>query len=154
MHLPSSNNRGADAALPRLHRISPQAYPPTQLSPTYTHVQSPSSLQHQSLLTPFPQHDQHTRPSQPISTGLLTTGWQRPRASSSYALETATVTFPEPQLHRATSTKAISSPRPPPSQYSRSDLGASLHVIPALSHRKSAPSFKPYSAEVVFMQSY
>ena len=76
--------------------------------------------------------------------------WQRPRASTSYMLESPTVAFPEPQLHRATSAGAHSSPPSTPGRISRHRLGASLHITPGLSHRNSFFGSKTHSAEVAF----
>jgi hypothetical protein len=135
------HNRGTH---PGQYRVSPQEHPPTLLSPTYPHVQSPSSPREQSFPTPFYS-------PQPISAPYPAPAWQRPRASSSYALDAPTLAFPEPQLHRATSTKAIARPPSPPSQHSRSGLGTPVYVAPALSHRKSAPGLKTYGTEVAFM---
>ena len=76
--------------------------------------------------------------------------WQRPRAATSYMLESPTVAFPEPQLYRATSANAHSSPPSAPGPISRPHLGASLHITPGLSHRNSFFGLRAHSTEVAF----
>jgi hypothetical protein len=129
------------------NRISPQ---PEPHSTTYPYVQSPSSPHDQFLPAPFHPHQPI---SSPYSLDPSAPAWQRPRASSSYALDTPTLAFPEPQLHRAISTKAVPRPRSPPSNYSRNELGPSLHGTPAPSRPTSAPHFKTHSTEVAFFLS-
>jgi len=81
-------------------------------------------------------------------TSLL--NWARPRAATSYMLETPTITFPEPQLYHATSAVAHSSPPPTPGRISRHHLGASLRITPGLSHPNSFFGPRTHSAEVAF----
>jgi hypothetical protein len=147
MHSSSSNSRGSGSRprQPRLDGISPDAHPQTIVSPTF--LQSPSGIPPQAFLSPFPI-PQYDHPSHPSS--LLPANWQRPRATSSYRLESPTLAFPEPQLHRATSTKAPSRPPSPPPRTSRHDLGASPPITPALSHRSSVTDSKIHSPEVAF----
>jgi len=137
MHSSSSNSRGSGSRprQPRLDSISPDAHPQT------------SGIPPQAFLSPFPI-PQYDHPSHPSS--LLPGTWQRPRATSSYRLESPTLAFPEPQLHRATSTKAPSRPPSPPPRNSRHDLGASPPITPALSHRSSVTDSKFHSPEVAF----
>jgi hypothetical protein len=86
-----------------------------------------------------------------VGTHLITPpSWPRPRAATSYMSETPTMTFPEPQLYRATSAGAHSSPPSIPGRISRHHFGASLCITPGLSHLNSSFGPKIHSAEVVF----
>lgn len=147
MHSSSSNSRGSNLRprQPHLDSTSPHTYPQAVISPDY--LQSPSGITPQAFPSAFPT-PQYDYPSQPSN--LLPPNWQRPRATSSYTLESPTLTFPEPQLHRATSTRAHSRPPSPSPRTSRYDLGVSPHITPALSHRDSFIGRKPHTTEVAF----
>lgn len=140
----SSNNRGSNprSRQPHLDSFSPQPHPqPTDF------VQTPSGITPQAFPSTFltPQYDYPSQPS-----NLLPPNWQRPRATSSYTLESATLAFPEPQLHRATSTRAPSRPPSPSPRTSGYDVGVSPHITPALSHRDSFIAPKSHAKEVPF----
>jgi hypothetical protein len=148
MQPPSTNSRGGSRQ-PRPDRISPHAHPQALLSSTFS--QSPSVLAPHTFPTPFPtpQYDfpsQSTPATHPA--GLSPPNWQRPRASSSYALESATLAFPEPQLHRATSTRGVSRPPPLPPRTPSKELETAPRIAPALSHRNSVTGPKIQGAEV------
>lgn len=110
----STNSRGGSRH-PQTHpdRIFPYAQPQPEalVSPTFSQSPSTPPL---AFPTPFStaQYDFPSQSAHASYPGLSPPNWQRPRASSSYASESATLAFPEPQLHRATSTGAAS--RPPP----------------------------------------
>jgi hypothetical protein len=148
MQSTSTNSRGGSRH-PQTHpdRIFPYAQPQPEalVSPTFS--QSPSTDPPLAFPTPF-STAQYDFPSQSThathSPGLSPPNWQRPRATSSYALESATLAFPEPQLHRATSTRAASRPSPPRTTRQETDLRTS----PAPSHRKSVTDLKTQGAEV------
>jgi hypothetical protein len=119
MQQSSSTNSRASSRHPHPDRIFPYAHPQPEalLSPAF--FQSPSTVPSPPPTFPTPfstaQYDypsQSTPPTYPPN--LSPPNWQRQRATSSYALESATLAFPEPQLHRATSNRAISRPPPPP----------------------------------------
>ena len=146
----STNSRGGSRR-PQTHPdlIFPYAQPQPEalVSPTFS--QSPSTQPPLSFPTPFStaQYDfpsQSTEPTYP--SGLSPTNWQRPRATSSYGLESATLAFPEPQLHRATSTRAASRPPPPPPRTPRQETD--LRTSSAPSHRNSDTGLKTQGAEV------
>jgi len=148
MQSPSMNSRGGSRQ-PRPHRISPHAYPQDLLSPTLS--QSPSVLPPHTFPTPFPtpQYDypsQSTPATHPPS--LSPPNWQRPRATSSYGLESATLAFPEPQLHRATSSRGIRRPPPLPPRTPTQDLESAPRIAPTLSDRSSVTGPKIQGAEV------
>lgn len=114
------------------------------------HLEHPSSLDfdQNSYLplspTTFPQHDQLSlRPTDQYDFPAPT--FQRQRAISSYALDSATVKFPEPQLYRAGSSKAAYRPLTP-NLDSRNDLRTqprpSPPPPPTLPHRNSTASPK------------
>ena len=147
MHSPSSNNRGSNprSRQPHLDTIPPRAHPQAILSPDF--LQSPSGITPQTFPSAFPT-SQYDYPSQPSN--LLPPNWQRPRATSSYTLESPTLAFPEPHIHRATSTRAHSRPPSPSPQTTRYDLGVSPHITPDLSHRNSFISPDPHTTEVAF----
>lgn len=133
----SRDSRGGSRH-PHPDRISPHAHPQALGSPTVS--QSPSFPPH-AFPTPFPT-PQHDYPSQSMPTAypsslLSPPNWQRPRASSSYSLESATLAFPEPQLYRQTSSEDVSHPPPPPPRTPRRDLETTPRITPALSHRNS-----------------
>ena len=144
----SKNSRGGSRH-PQSHpdpdRIFPYAQPQPEalLSPTFS--QSPSTHPPLAFPTPF-STAQYDFPSQSTnatpSPSLSPSNWQRPRATSSYASESTTLAFPEPQIHRATSTRAASRPPPPRTPRQETDLRSS----PAPSHRNSK---KTQGAEVV-----
>ena len=147
---PSTNSRGGSRR-PQTHpdRIFPYAQPQPEafLSPTFS--QSPSTHAPLPFPTPFStaQYDypaQSTHSTYPSD--ILPPNWQRPRATSSYALESATLAFPEPQLHRTTSTHDISRPPPPPPRTPRRETD--LRSSPALSHRNSITGLKTQGTEV------
>ena len=144
MHSSSSNNRGSNprSRQPHIDSISPHPHPQPVVSSPF--VQSPQAFP-SAFLTPQPQYDYPSQPS-----NLLPPNWQRPRATSSYTLESATLAFPEPHLHRATSTRAQSRPPSPSPRTSGYDLGVSPPITPALSHRDSFISPKPHTKEVAF----
>lgn len=147
----STNSRG-QSRHPQTHPdriIFPYAQPQPQalVSPTFS--QSPST--HPPLSFPIPfSTAQYEYPSQSTHAthppSLSPPNWQRPRASSSYASESATLAFPEPQLHRATSTRALSRPPPPPPRTPRQETDP--RTGPAPSHRNSATDLKTQGAEV------
>lgn len=146
MHSSSSNSRASRQP----HPAPPNAHSQTSLSSPF--LQSPSDTHTKTIppLFPTPQYDNpfgSMSISQPPT--LSPPDWQRPRATSSYALESATLAFPEPQLYRATSTRAAS--RPPSPRASRHDLGTP-HLTPALSHRSSVTGLKTLKTEVTFEQ--
>jgi hypothetical protein len=136
----SSNSPGRGSSSrsrrPPIDSASSHVFPQPDVSPAF--FQSPSSIP-QAFPFPTPQFD---RPSEPSS--LLPPNWQRPRATSSYASESSTLAFPEPQLYRSTSTRA---PSPPP-RTSRHDLDRSPLPTPPLPPRNSATSPKTHSTEV------
>jgi hypothetical protein len=143
----SSNNRGSNprSRQPHIDSISPHSHQqPIISSPS---VQSPSGIHPQAFPSAFltPQYDYFSQPS-----SLLPPNWERPRATSSYTLESATLAFPEPQLHRAASTRAQPRPPSPPPRTSGYDSGVSPRITPALSHRDSFISPKPHTKEVAF----
>ena len=144
----STNSRGGPRHPPtHPDHIFPYARPQPDalLSPTFP--QSPSTQPPLSFPTPF-STAQYDFPSQSTyatySPGLSPPNWQRPRATSSYGSESATLAFPEPQLHRATSTRAASRPPPPRTPRQETDLRTS----PAPPHRNSGTDLKTQGAEV------
>jgi len=147
MRSSSSTSRGSNLRprQPHLDSTSPHGHPQAIVSPDF--LQSPSGITPPTFPSAFPT-SQYDYPSQPSD--LLPLNWQRPRATSSYTLEPPNLAFPEPQLHRATSTRARSRPHSPSPQTSRYDVGVSPHTTPALSHRDSFISPKPRTAEVAF----
>jgi hypothetical protein len=146
----STNSRGGSRHL-QSHpdRIFPyaQPQPDSLLSPTFS--QSPSTHPPLSFPTPF-STAQYDFPSQSTHPTYLPSpsppNWQRPRATSSYALESGTLAFPEPQLHRATSTRAASRPPPLPPRSPRQETD--LRTSSAPSHRNSNTGLKTQGAEV------
>jgi len=140
MPSPPSNSRSSGSRQSRPHLPSPhhnsQAYVPS------TFVQSPSEPA-QSFPFPFPTPQYNYTPQ---STSLSAPNWHRPRATSSYASESSTLAFPEPQLHRATSARARP-PSPPPWTSGR-DLASPLSTPPALPPRGS-PGLQTPSTEVL-----
>jgi hypothetical protein len=142
MHSSSSNNRGSNSRSrqPHLDSVSPHAFPQPTVSPNF--IQSPTAVPPQAFPSfPTPQYDYPPSPS-----NLSPPNWQRPRATSSYASESSTITFPEPQFYRSTSTRVPSpSPRTP-----RHDLDRSPRSSPALPPRKSATGPKTHGTEVAF----
>jgi hypothetical protein len=139
MH-PSSSNTSRSRQ-PRLDTVSSHAFPQAIVSPTF--LQSPSSIP-QAFPFPNPQYDHPPDPP-----NLLPPNWQRPRATSSYALESTTLAFPEPQLYRSTSTRA---PSPPP-RTSRHDLDRSRLPTPALPPRNPTTGPRTHSTEVLSRDS-
>jgi len=85
----------------------------------------------QTSPTPFPQYD-YLPPNSTDQHDFPTPTFQRQRAISSYALDSGTLTFPEPQLYRASSSKATYRPLTPPNRNFRSDLRTSPRPSPAL----------------------
>jgi hypothetical protein len=149
MHQSTSTNSRGGSRHPQTHpdHIFPYAQPQPEalLSPTFS--QSPSTQAPLSFPTPFStaQYDYFSHPTHPPS--LSPPNWQRPRATSSYALETAaTLAFPEPQLHRATSTRAPSRPPPLPPRTPRQETD--LRTGPAPSHHNSVTGLETQGAEV------
>ena len=139
MHSPSSYSRGSSSRprQPQLDSVSSHAFPRAIVSPTF--IQSPSSTPQTFPFYPTPQYDHPQDPS-----NLLPPNWQRPRATSSYTLESTTLAFPEPQLYRSTSTR-VPSPHPRTLQH---DLDRSPLPTPALPHRNSATDSKTHKTEV------
>jgi hypothetical protein len=118
----SPSNRGGSRRQPHLEQQNPYR----QASPT-----------------PFPRQD-YLPPSSTDHHDFSPSTFQRQRAISSYALESATVSFPEPQLYRSGSSKATVTYRPltPTNQDFRNDLrttprGPSPALQPALPPRNS-----------------
>lgn len=146
----STNSRGGSRH-PPTHPgyILPYAQPQPEalVSPTFS--QSPSTQPPLLFPTPF-STAQYDFPSQSTyathSPGLSPPNWQRPRATSSYGSESATLAFPEPQLHRATSTRAASRPPPPPPRTPRQETD--FRTSPAPPHRNSGTDLKTQGAEV------
>ncbi|KAI0303762.1 hypothetical protein B0F90DRAFT_1816034 [Multifurca ochricompacta] len=146
---------------PYLDRISLHSSRPNKLTSSSSNlIQSPLSSDEQNWSTPFPQNEYHafpppsissTTPFEPTSTphhhkSPEPLAWQRQRAISSYQLESATLTFPEPQLHRATSSKAILRPHSPPSYKPH-------QRAPASSHRNSvAAALDTHKAEAAVLE--
>jgi hypothetical protein len=146
MHSSSSNNRGSNSRSRQPHldsSVSPPAFPQPTVSPNF--IQSPSAIPPQAF--PFPTPQQYDYPQSPSNLSPPPpNNWQRPRATSSYASESSTITFPEPQFYRSTSTRVPSpSPRTP-----RHDLDRSPRSPPALPPRKSATGPKTHGTEVAF----
>jgi len=147
----ATNSRGGSRH-PQTHpdHIFSYAQPPPEALVSPTFAQSPSTHPPLTFPTPF-STAQYDFPSQStpatLPPSLSPPHWQRPRATSSYALESATLAFPEPQLHRRTSTRAISRPPPPPPRTSRQETD--LRTSPAPPHRNSVASLKTQGAEVV-----
>jgi len=145
----STNSRGGSRR-PQTHpdRIFPypQPHPEALLSPTFS--QSPSTQPPLAFPTPFStaQYDFPSQSTHATHAGLSPPNWQRPRANSSYASESATLAFPEPQLHRATSTRAISRPPPPPPRTPRQETDLRTSLVP--SHSNSVTGLKTQGAEV------
>jgi hypothetical protein len=141
MHSPPPNNRGSSSRS-RQHQldgVSSHAFPQPIVSPTF--LQSAPDTPPQAFPSfPIPQYGYTSDPS----TNLLSSSWQRPRATSSYALEAPTLAFPEPQIHRSTSTRA---PSPPP-RASQHDLDRAPISPPPLPPRKSITHPKPHSTKV------
>lgn len=142
MQSPSTNSRGTSRQ-PHPDRISPHAHPQVFVSPSF-----PQSIPPSTFPTPFPtpQHDYHSR-STPVTppASLSPPNWQRPRATSSYSLESATLAFPEPQVHRGTSIRGISRP---PSLTPGSHSETASRRAPAVPHRNSVTGPKIQRAEV------
>ena len=138
MHSSSSNSRGSTSRSrqPHLDSISSHAFPQAIVSPT--------SFQNPEVTFPSFPTPQYGYPPDPSN--LLPPNWQRPRATSSYASESTTLAFPEPQVHRSTSARA---PSPPP-RTSRHALDRSPLPAPALPQRNSATGPKTHSTEVAF----
>jgi hypothetical protein len=141
---PSTNSRGGSRHPPNIFPYA-QPQPEALVSPTFS--QSPSTQPPLLFPTPF-STAQYDFPSQSTyathSPGLSPPNWQRPRATSSYGSESATLAFPEPQLHRATSTRAASHPHLPRTPRQEIDLRTS----PAPPHRNSGTGLKTQGAEV------
>src|SRR6267142_4617876 len=127
----NSTSRGSSSRSrrPQLDSVSSHVFPQPIVSPAF--LQSPSSIPQAFPFPSFPT-PQYDRPPDPPN--LLPPNWQRPRATSSYASESTTLAFPEPQLYRSTSTRA---PSPPP-RASRHDLDRSPLPTPPLPPRTSA----------------
>lgn len=97
----------------------------------HPHLEHSSALQdpyRQASPTAFPQPDhlstdQYDFPAPPF---------QRQRAISSYALDSAALAFPEPQLYRSGSSKATYRPLTPTNQDFRNDLRISARPSPTL----------------------
>jgi len=147
----STNNQRGSRHPP--NHIFPYAHPQPEASVSPTFSQSPSTLPTPPLAFPSPfSTAQYDFPSRPTSTthlpGLSPLNWERPRATSSYALESATLAFPEPQLHRGTSAQAISRPPPVPPRTPRQDVETAPRTSPAPSHRGSVPDPKLRDAKV------
>lgn len=145
----STNSRGGSRH-PQTHpdRIFPYAQPQPEAFGSPTFSQSPSTQTPLTFPTPFltAQYDypsQSTHATRPPS--LSPPNWQRPRATSSYALESATLTFPEPQIHRATSTQSLPHPPPPP-RTPRQETD--IRTSPAPPHRSSVTGLETQGAEV------
>ena len=136
----STSSRGTSRQ-PHPDRISPHARPQAFVSPSISQGVPPSTFP-----TPFPtpQYDYYSR-STPVApaASLSPPNWQRPRATSSYSLESAHLAFPEPQIHRGTSIRGISRPPSPPP---RSDSAS--RIAPAVPHRNSVTGPKIQRAEV------
>jgi hypothetical protein len=128
-------------ACPYLTEMHSSSSPGSSSRSTRPQVFPQPSIPQAFLSFPTPQYD---RP--PDLPNLLPPNWQRPRATSSYASESTTLAFPEPQLYRSTSTRA---PSPPP-RTSRHDLDRSPLPIPPLPTRNSATGPKIHSTEVAF----
>ncbi|KAI9439979.1 hypothetical protein H4582DRAFT_1565649 [Lactarius indigo] len=111
----SPSNRGS--------RRQPQPDPPS----TSDLVQN---SYRQASPTPFPQYD-YLSPSSTNQHDFSPPTFQRQRAISSYALDSGTLKFPEPQLYRASSGKATYRPLTPPNRDYRSDQGISPRPSPA-----------------------
>ena len=140
----SSSNNNLRPRQPHLDS-TPHGHPQAIVSPDF--LQSPLGITPPTFPSAFPtsQYD-NDYPSEPSNLSPL--NWQRPRATSSYTLEQPNLAFPEPQLHRATSTRAHSRPASPSPRTSRYDVGVSPHTTPALSHHDSFISPKPRTTEV------
>jgi hypothetical protein len=142
----STNSRGG-ARHPQIIFPYAQPQPEALVSPTFS--QSPSTHAPPTFPTPF-STEQYDYPSQSTHVthppSLSPPHWQRPRATSSYALESATLAFPEPQIHRATSTQSFSRPPPPPPRTPSQETD--LRTSPAPPHRSSVTRLKPQGAEV------
>src|SRR6267154_1924874 len=151
MQSPTSTNSRGGSRHPQTHptRIFPYAQPQPEalLSPAFS--QSPSMDPPLPFPTPF-STAQYDFPSQSTYAthppGLSPPNWQITRATSSYSLESSTLAFPEPQLHRATSARASSRPPPPPPRTPRQETD--LRTTPAPSHRNSGTGLKTQGAEV------
>src|SRR5260370_36806335 len=137
------------------HPVFPYAHPQpeTLLSPTFSLSPSTVPFPPPTFPTPFStaQYDyfpQSTPPTYPPNLSPL--NWQRPRATSSYALESATLAFPEPQLHRATSNRAISRPPPLPPQTPSQRVQTAPHTSPAPPYLNSVAGPKLQDAKVAF----
>ncbi|KAH9037804.1 hypothetical protein EDB85DRAFT_1860932 [Lactarius pseudohatsudake] len=102
---------------------------------TFDLVQNPYR---QASPTPFPQYDYPPRSTDQHDFSAPT--FQRQRAISSYALDSGTLKFPEPQLYRASSGKATYRPLTPPNRDYRSDLRTSSLTPPALPPRNFVAS--------------
>jgi hypothetical protein len=146
----TSTNSRRGSRRPHPDPISPHAHPQALLSPTFSLSPSVQQPPHTfPTAFPTPQYDyasQSTPATQPPA--LLPSNWQRPRARSSYALEPATLAFPEPQLHRATSSRAVSRPPPLPPRTPSKELETAPRIAPALSHRDSVTGPKIQGAKV------
>ncbi len=137
-----------------MQSTSPSPLPNNRGSRSQRHPEQPPTSDNpyrQAPLTPFPQYDhlvprpvnQHDFPQHDFPTPTF----QRQRAVSSYELDSGTVMFPEPQLYRAGSAKAIYRPLTPTNQDVRNNLGRpprlSPALPPALPLRNSVASPKP-----------
>lgn len=143
----STNNRGRSRH-PQTHPdhiFLPQ--PDALVSPIFS--QSPSAQPPLAFPTPFStaQYDFPSQSTHATHAGLSPPNWQRPRATSSYASESATLAFPEPQLHRATSSQDLSRPPPLPPRTPRQETD--LCTRPAPSHHSSISGLKTQGPEVV-----
>lgn len=137
----STSSRGTSRQ-PHPDRISPHARPQAFVSPSFSQSVTPSTFP-----TPFPtpQYDYHSRSTPIAPAANLSPNWRRPRATSSYSLESANLAFPEPQIHRGTSIRGISRPPSPPP---RSDSETTSRVATAVPHRNSVTGPKIQRTEV------
>ncbi|KAI9512110.1 hypothetical protein F5148DRAFT_1166295 [Russula earlei] len=144
MYSPPSNSRGSHSR-PIRPRIDHPDHPSPLVSPTFL-LQSPAGIPPPSFPTPFPA-SLYGHPTPSLSPNPPP-NWRRPRATSSYSPESATLVVPEPHLHRANSARAIARPPSPP-QTSGRDFGTSPVFTPALPHRKSVAGLRTQSTEYV-----
>lgn len=145
----STNSRGSRRPQSEAQITFPYAQPQPEALVYPAFSQSPSDHPPLTFPTPF-STAQYDYPSQSTHTthppSLSPPHWQRPRATSTYASELATLAFPEPQIHRATSTQSLSRPPPPPPRTSRRETD--LRTSPAPPHRSSVTGPKTQGAEV------
>jgi hypothetical protein len=133
-----------------MHSTTTPSSPSNRGSRRQLHLEHPSSLDFDQNSyfplspTTFPQHDQ-LAPGPTDQYDFPAPTFQRQRAISSYALDSGTVKFPEPQLYRAGSSKATYRPLTP-NLDSRNDLRTrprpSPPPPPTLPPRNSAASPK------------